>query len=108
MLAWALSPACSRSGSRPTLPDRDHGYPSPMGLSVPAQPAEKCIRLLPAFRCDSAAVVLEQPVDEDRQFVDGEHDRPGAAGERCEDRIAPLGPIAGVDSGPQLYFQVGD
>ena len=86
----------------------DHGHAPAMGLAVAAQPAQKRVREHPSFRRDAIRVALEQPVDEDGQFVDRQHDRFVARGQRSEDSVAPVGPVAGVDPGPKSYLQVGN
>ena len=100
MFAWALSPACRRMGSSPTLPGEDEAYPVSVVLAVLAQPAQEFVDILFSPRRDAVVVILEHPVDEDRKLVDCEHHRPLILRQGRADRVALLLPASAVDPGP--------
>ena len=58
----------------------DQADAASMGLAVLAEPAHELVRACRRSGSDAVVIPLEQPVDEDRQLVDGEHDRPVASG----------------------------
>ncbi len=80
----------------------DQDDPVPMGLAVLAEPAEELVHRLPPLGSDAVVSPLEQPVDEDRQLVDGEHDRAVVLGEGREDLVPLLPPVPVVDPGAEL------
>ena len=87
---------------------QDHADLPSMDLAVSAQPTEKFIRCPLTFRRDATPIVFEQTVDENRQFVDREHNRPLARRQRREDCVASLRPVSRVDTGAQLHLHVRD
>ena len=85
---------------------QDHRDSASMRLPVPAQPAQELVGRAPSLRRGQPGVVLEQPVDEDRQFVDGADDGPVAHGQSREYRIASLRPVSCIDSRAQFHLDV--
>ena len=68
MFAWALSPACRRIGSRPTLPETIRQIRS--RWSWPFRRSQlRNSSTSASVRRDPLVVVLEHPVDEDRKLV---------------------------------------
>ena len=86
----------------------DQAYSALVVLTVPAQPAQELVDGPLPLRRDAVVVVLQHPVDEDRQLVDRQHDRPIALGQSGEDLVAFLPPASSVDSRPQLHAHLGD
>ena len=85
---------------------QDQGHLPSLGLAIPAQPAQERVRRPLSFERDAVLVILEHPVDEDRQFVDCENNRPAAGRQNREYRIASLLPVSGVDPCTQVHPQV--
>lgn len=108
MFAWAAEAGLPQYRLEAYASGEDHRDPAPVLLAAPPEPRQDRVGRLPALRGNAVVLPLEEPVDENREFVEREHHRQVVLTECLEYLVALLPPVARVDSRAELHLQFRD